>query len=80
MKYKCGGYVGYDTRKKDENFGYPIRTSVEVETVVDLPRGATPDDCGAGTAAVVKALEEIVKKRFKVDRHVECNESWEVTR
>lgn len=80
MKYKCGGYVSYDTRKKDENFGFPIRTSVEVEVVVDLPKGNVPDDCGAGTATVVKALEEKVKKRFKTDRHVECSESWEVTR
>lgn len=80
MRYKCGGYVSYDTRKKDEIFGFPIRTSVEVETIIDLPKGCSPDDCGVGTAAVVKALEEIVKKRFKVDRHVECGESWECSR
>lgn len=79
MRYRCGGYVSYDTRQKDQH-GYPIRTSIEVEEVVDLPKGNVPDDCGAGTAAVVKALEEKVKKRFKTDRHVECTESWECSR
>jgi len=75
MKHKCGGYVSYDTRKKDDS-GFPIRETAEIETVVDLGSNA-PDDCGAGTQKVVEALEAIVKKRFRVDRKVECRESWE---
>ena len=75
MKYKVGGYVSYDTPKKDE-YGYPLRKTVEINTEVELGKN-TPDDCGAGTNAVVCALEAIVEKRFKVDRNVKCSECWE---
>ena len=78
MKYKCGGYVSYDTRKKDQN-GWPIRNTIEVEAVIDLGKNC-PDDCGHGTSLVMKTLEEIVKKRFTLDRHVECTECWECSR
>lgn len=74
MKTKVGGYVSYDTRKKDES-GWPIRRTIEVYTEVDL-KGHSADDCGYGTNLVVKALEEKVKKKFKGNRNVECRESW----
>lgn len=78
MKYKCGGYVSYDTRKKGPD-GWPVRNTIEVEAVIDLGKNV-PDDCGAGTSKIMKTLEDIVKKQFKVDRHVVCAECWECSR
>ena len=75
MLYKVGGYVHYDTPKKDE-WGFPVRTCTEVYTEVELGNN-TPDDCGYGTETACKALEAKVAKRFKRDRNVECRECWQ---
>lgn len=71
----CGGYVSYDTRKKDD-WGFPIRT--EIEVYVKMPAEGYYDDCGYWTNLLVKALEAKVAKKFKTNRNVECRECWKV--
>jgi hypothetical protein len=66
----CGGYVRWDTRKKDNN-GWPIRTEREVR--VWMPAGNPYDDCGYWTNLLVETLKDKVGPK----PNIEVSECWQ---
>ncbi len=68
-----GGYVSWDGRGKDQH-GYPIRRQKEVR--VYAPASISDDDCGKGTARIVRLFKEKVEGKVGIGKNVEVRESW----